>query len=97
MVADEVRKLAERSSKSTREIAMLIAHVHKGTQEAVSAAQQGAGEVESGFRLAEEAGNALEKILAAAKAASVQSGQITAAVHQMEKAAQQVVALSTPT
>jgi methyl-accepting chemotaxis protein len=91
VVADEVRKLAERSSKSTKEIADLIGRVQKGTREAVSATEQGAKEVESGFRLAEQAGEALKEILAAAQAAAGQGAQIASAVSQMEGASQQVV------
>jgi methyl-accepting chemotaxis protein len=93
VVADEVRKLAERSSRSTKEIAGLIDQVQQGTRHAVSAMEQGAKEVESGFQLAEQAGTALKDILAAAEAAAAQAEHIASAVSQMEGATQQVVSV----
>ncbi|MHB8990468.1 MAG: methyl-accepting chemotaxis protein, partial [Chloroflexota bacterium] len=93
VVADEVRKLAERSSKSTKEIAGLIGQVQKGTREAVNAMSRGSKEVESGTRFAEEAGEALKNILAAVDASSNQVARIADAARQMESASQQVVSI----
>ncbi len=93
VVADEVRKLAERSSRSTKEIAELIAQVQKGTHEAVTAMEQGAQEVETGARLAEEAGGALNDILTSVQAAADQVAHIASAVQQMEAASRDVVDL----
>ncbi len=94
VVADEVRKLAERSSRSTKEIADLIAQVQRGTQEAVSAMEQGAAEVETGTRLAEQAGVALQNIISAVRIANQQIGEIAAAVEKMETASREVVKLT---
>jgi methyl-accepting chemotaxis protein len=93
VVADEVRKLAERSSRSTKEIADLIAQVQKGTHEAVSAMDQGSKEVDLGLELAQEAGYALKEIHEGTKGAVQQVGQIASAVQQMEAASQRVVSL----
>ncbi|MCL4532493.1 MAG: methyl-accepting chemotaxis protein, partial [Actinobacteria bacterium] len=93
VVADEVRKLAERSSRSTKEIATLVAQVQKGTQEAVGAAQAGTKEVERGSILAHEAGQALQDILAAVQKRGDQGQKITAAAQKMESASGQVVSL----
>ncbi len=93
VVADEVRKLAERSSKSTKEIAALIDRVQKGTQEAVTAMEQGAREVEAGAELAEDAGRALMDILDSVQTTNNQVGRIANAVQQMEAASQRVVSL----
>ncbi|MGI5837863.1 MAG: methyl-accepting chemotaxis protein, partial [Chloroflexota bacterium] len=90
VVADEVRKLAERSSKSTKEIAGLIAQVQKGTQEAVSAMDRGAKEVEQGAELAEESGVALGNILEEIQVAVERIGRIVAATQQMEAIAKEV-------
>ena len=64
VVADEVRKLAERSSVATREIAALVNGTQVGVREAVNAMQQGSKEVEVGYKLATDAGGALDDILA---------------------------------
>ncbi|MHB9093383.1 MAG: methyl-accepting chemotaxis protein [Eubacteriales bacterium] len=63
VVADEVRKLAERSGKATKEIAVLITNIQKGTERAVVAMEEGTREVEAGVRLATGAGTALDEIL----------------------------------
>ncbi len=91
MVADEVRKLAERSGRSTKEIAGLIAQVQRATQDAVTAMGQGAREVETGSALAEEAGAALANILSAVKITNDQVGRIASALSEMEGASREVV------
>ncbi len=63
VVADEVRKLAERSSRSAKEIGGLIGKIQANTTEAVKGMQTGTEQVESGSRLAENAGRALDEIL----------------------------------
>jgi len=93
VVADEVRKLAERSSKETKQIAELIAQVQKGTEEAVSAMDQGAREVERGTGLAEQAAGALKNILASVKVTNEQVARIASSLAQMEAASQEVVRL----
>ncbi|HEX2987225.1 MAG TPA: methyl-accepting chemotaxis protein, partial [Chloroflexota bacterium] len=93
VVADEVRKLAERSSRSTKDIAALIAEVQKGTSEAVAAVERESKEVEAGSRLAEEAGEALDRTLASVKVAADQASHIASAVLEMETISRQVVAL----
>ena len=63
VVADEVRKLAERSGKATKEIALLITDIQKGTKLAIDAMQIGKTEVEQGVVLAQEAGKSLSEIV----------------------------------
>ena len=58
VVADEVRKLAERSAKATKDIAVLIKNVQADTQDAVVVMEQGTLEVESGYRMTVQAGEA---------------------------------------
>ncbi len=84
VVADEVRKLAERSARSTKEIAGLIQTVRRGTEEAVKATADASREVDTGARLGAEAGQALQQILAAAQSAAAGVKEIEAASRQME-------------
>jgi len=66
VVADEVRKLAERAAQSTREIAELIRTIQNSIAESTSAMDISRNQVEQGVNYANEAGNSLDQILAAA-------------------------------
>ncbi|MBL7836037.1 MAG: HAMP domain-containing protein, partial [Bacteroidetes bacterium] len=63
VVADEVRKLAERTTKATKEIGEMIKQIQVDTRGAVESMERGRVEVENGKKLADEAGNALQKII----------------------------------
>jgi methyl-accepting chemotaxis protein len=63
VVADEVRKLAERTTKATKEIAMMIKQIQKDTNGAVSSMEEGTKEVEKGKLLADQAGKSLNQII----------------------------------
>lgn len=91
VVADEVRKLAERSSRATKEIAALIAEVQKETSEAVKAMQVGAGEVETGAELADQAAGALGEITAASDARNLVLVNTMAAVAEIRSLSAAVV------
>lgn len=62
VVAEEVRKLAERSAKSTKEIAELITGIQKETQEAVKFMDKSIQIVEKGVDLSKQVGNSLKSI-----------------------------------
>jgi methyl-accepting chemotaxis protein len=83
VVADEVRKLAERASAATKEIAVLVSGIQAGVKEAVGAMRQGGQEVDSGYRLAADAGLALDTILARSRDVSTQVDRILAAADQL--------------
>ena len=83
VVADEVRKLAERSSVATKEIAALVGSIQGCVKEAVNAMSQGTREIESGYQLATNAGEALDDILARAGEVSKQVDQISSAVRDL--------------
>ena len=83
VVADEVRKLAERASVATKEIAVLVSGIQAGVKEAMNAMHQGAKEVEGGYRLATDAGLALDAILTRSKEVGTQVDRILAAADQL--------------
>lgn len=62
VVADEVRKLAERTAKSTQEIAGMIEAVQQGTGTAVAKMKQGVERVAAGVHLAQAAGDAIGQV-----------------------------------
>jgi methyl-accepting chemotaxis protein/ligand-binding sensor domain-containing protein len=63
VVADEVRKLAERTTASTKQIALKIRQVQQETSLAVKSMEQVTNEVEAGKRLVDKAGEALDSII----------------------------------
>jgi methyl-accepting chemotaxis protein len=83
VVADEVRKLAERSTGSTREIHALVKAIRATVQDSTTAMQESIVEVEAGVVKANQAGAALDSILATA-AGVYQSA--TAAIAETERA-----------
>jgi methyl-accepting chemotaxis protein len=62
VVADEVRKLAERTSKSTQEIAGMIEKIQHGTKLAINSMESGVARVSEGTALAHQAGDAINQI-----------------------------------
>ena len=62
VVADEVRKLAERTTKSTQEIAGMIEKIQVGTRDAVASMESGVAQVSSGVALANQAGHSITQI-----------------------------------
>jgi len=90
VVADEVRKLAERSSRETKQIAELIQQVQAGTGQAVKAMQAGATRVEDGSARADQAGRALQEILAAVDTTVRQVSGIATSARAMSASAQLV-------
>ncbi|MDM7998623.1 MAG: methyl-accepting chemotaxis protein [Dehalococcoidia bacterium] len=84
VVADEVRKLAERSSGATKEIAALVGGIQTRLREAVEAMQVGGKEIEVGYKLAADAGVALDDILARSQNVGKQVVQISKAAQELE-------------
>jgi methyl-accepting chemotaxis protein len=92
VVADEVRKLAERSATATREIGALIREIRQAVEEAVSAMQESANEVEKDVQQANLAGAALNDILSGIKAMQAKAEESVKAAHHMAGLAEQLVA-----
>jgi len=92
VVAEEVRKLAERSSGSTREITELIGSVQRQIGEAAQAMTAGLVDVESGSRMAAEAGLALSAIQTTVETAAQQVQNVARTAQAVQKDARNVVA-----
>ena len=84
VVADEVRKLAERSSTATKEIAALVSGTQAGVREAMSAMLQGSQDVEAGYKLAMDAGGALDEILTRSQTVKKQVAEISVATEALK-------------
>ena len=91
VVADEVRKLAERAGNATKEIGALIKNIQRTVSEAVVAMDEGGQEVESGVKMANEAGKALADILRAAEEVYRQAEQADHGAEKMRNASSQLV------
>jgi methyl-accepting chemotaxis protein len=88
VVADEVRKLAERTTKSTQEIADTITQIQDGTAIAVASMKQGVERVAAGVVQAERAGTAIRQVRA-------QSQQVVASVVEISSSLREQAAAST--
>lgn len=90
VVADEVRKLAERTTKATKEIALMIKNIQSETQSAVEAMFSGNRQVDEGVATTSEAGNALREIIEMAERVGEMITHIAAASTQQSGATEEV-------
>ena len=88
VVADEVRKLAERTTKSTQEIAQMIASIQAGTATAVASMKTGVERVAEGVEQAKEAGVVISQV-------QDQSRQVAEAVEDISIALREQATAST--
>ncbi len=91
VVAEEVRRLAERASNSAKQISGLIGSIQAETADAVRTMEAGTAEVESGSRLAGEAGRALAEILQTVERTAADVAGIARAAAQVQQDAKRVV------
>ena len=91
VVADEVRKLAERSSAATKEIGTLIKNIQSTVDEAVSAMNDGATEVELGVQRAGQSDLALKNILKAVELVNHQVEEIASAARQIGASSSELI------
>ncbi len=88
VVADEVRKLAERTSKATKEIAVMINQIQTDTFNAVESMKKGTEEVETGKVLADKAGIVLNDIIREAEKVNDIAAQVASASEQQSISAE---------
>ena len=85
-----MRKLAERTTKSTHEIAEMIARIQQGTQNAVDNMNVGVEQVASGVDLAAEANEAIKRIHDGAVKVSEAVSTISSAIREQSVATSSV-------
>ncbi len=82
VVADEVRALAERTTKATKEIGLMIKTIQTETRGAVSSMEDALSEVEKGSEDAGKSGSALQEILDQIQQVNLQVSQIATAAEE---------------
>lgn len=90
VVADEVRKLAERTSSATHEITGMISQIQEDTKTVVNSINYGNKEVQDGKELAEEAGDAIKKIVSKTTIVVDEINQVATASEQQSITSSQI-------
>jgi methyl-accepting chemotaxis protein len=90
VVADEVRKLAERTAKSTQEIAGMIDAIQSGTATAVSSMKLGVLRVANGVAQAEKAGGAIAQVQAQSRHLRCAVDEISTALREQSVASTEI-------
>jgi methyl-accepting chemotaxis protein len=90
VVADEVRKLAERTAKSTQEIAAMIGAIQSGTATAVSSMKRGVERVAAGVDQAQLAGNAIVQVQEQSRQVVDAVAEITIALREQASASTEI-------
>ncbi len=92
VVAEEVRKLAQESAQAAEQIAEIVREIQEETQRAVRAMERGGQEVQAGVRLADEAGEAFQRIRGSVADVTGRTEGVSAATQQLSASAQQIEA-----
>ncbi len=90
VVADEVRKLAERTAKSTQEIAGMIDAIQQGTGTAVQSMKLGVERVAAGVEQAQAAGSAIAQVQDQARQVVDAVSEITVALREQATASTEI-------
>ncbi len=90
VVADEVRKLAERTTKATKEIAVMIRTIQGDTTGAVASMEEGTREVDKGIMLADRACASLKEIVGMIQNLTDMVMQIATASEEQSSASEQI-------
>jgi len=90
VVAGEIKDLADRTSRSTREIAAVIKGVQDETDRAVEAIKRADGSIKAGETLSSQSGAALTKIVSGARQTSDRMEQIAHLTSEQALASQMI-------
>ncbi len=91
VVAGEVRRLSERARAFTQEIQTVVNDVHVSTKESIDVTQEGLAEVAKGVKIAQRAGEALEKMQSMSEKTSQAVRTIAQATGKQDKSSQEFV------
>ncbi len=90
VVADEVRKLAEKTTKATKEIEVMIKTIQADTNEAVLSIEEGAEEVRKDKELAKQAEKSVEEIIEHAQKVSEVTSFLASASEEQSATSEQI-------
>lgn len=90
VVADEVRKLAEKTMTATKEIGAMIKAMQDETAKAITSVENEVKAVESGVKLAKDAGDALREIVSKVDVVTSMIHQVSTASEQQSAAVEQI-------
>jgi methyl-accepting chemotaxis protein len=90
VVADAIGKLADRTTKSTKDIADLIKGIQQDTSSAVMSMEESTKETEKGTSLAQEAGKSLKEIVGAFEHVAQSAKEIALANQQQTSGSEQI-------
>lgn len=91
VVADEVRKLADKTTQEAKEITALVKTMQLTVEETIASMDEGTKEVEAGVKLANNAGNALNRIQSTVETVNEQATGSAGAAEQMRLASLELV------
>jgi len=90
VVADEVRKLAERTTRSTEEIASMIEKIQGGTKQAIESLEVGVERVNREVELAQQAGMSIQQIQSGTQQVGVAVAGISSAIREQSAASTEI-------
>ena len=90
VVADEVRKLAEKTMSATTEVGQAVADIQNGTRQSIQDTQSTVQVVETSTGMADQAGEALQKIVDTVEKTAEQVRSIATASEQQSAASEEI-------